>query len=169
MRFLQKLRIRKLVKKHMNRPLNINEILSRKDSTNVVVDAYEYFMRQSGWIIDGSFNEKIRVFLLCVLFDGEVANGGISQFLTADSGDRAYETVSALHTIGATEAVTLLKSSIELFPAGMVPENREERSNLMNQIDKEALAELDYKAWNCHSIHDLCYRYLMENKTSFCL
>lgn len=81
MSIFHRIKLRKQLKDHANRPLNISEILSRSDKTNVVVDAYTYFMRQSNWEIDDRFNEKIRIFLLCVLFDGEVANGGISQFL----------------------------------------------------------------------------------------
>ena len=72
---------------HINRQLDIQEIFSRDYSANVVVDAYEYHMRKCNW--DPSFMKEssVKDFLLCVLFDGEVCNDGISQFLSNGSGD----------------------------------------------------------------------------------
>ena len=166
MSIFHRIKLRKQLKDHANRPLNIFEILSRSDKTNVVVDAYTYFTRQSNWEIDDRFNEKIRIFLLCVLFDGEVANGGISQFFANSSGDHAVETADALHAIGAFESEALLRSSFCLFPNAVVPEDRGERNDLMDQIDEAKFDEIDRRVWE-GNIEKFCYMYLTENRASF--
>ena len=81
MNFFQRIKLRRQLKKHISRPLDINEILSRKSNINVVIDAYEFFMQKYHWKIDGCDSPYVRTSLLCVLYDGEIANGGISQFL----------------------------------------------------------------------------------------
>ena len=118
--------LRKSIIEHQNRPLDINEILSRKTERNVVIDAYEYFMRQSNWEIDSRFNDTVKNFLLCVLYDGEVGNGGISQFLANNSENFTHQTADALHVIGAVESEKLLRKSFELFPNGTVPKDEYE-------------------------------------------
>ena len=142
MNFFQKLKFRKELKKHVNRPLDINEILSRDTDTNVVVDAYEFFMRRCNWQIDDSFNDTIRTFLLCVLYDGEIANGGISQFL--------------------------IRKSFTLFKDGIVPASEDDRNQMIDKMADADLAfeKLDIEAYN-EDIHSLCYKYLLTNKDYF--
>ncbi len=168
MNFFQRLKLRKQLKKHINRPLDIREILSREITSNVVVDAYEFFMRQCQWIIDDRFSSCVKTFLLCVLYDGEVANGGISQFLASSSGNNAYQTADALHIIGALDAETLLRKSFTLFSNGKVPADEDTRNQMLDKISAAdtMLDQLDIQAYNT-DIHSFCYQYLMDNKDHF--
>lgn len=167
MNFFQRIKLRRYLKKHINRPLDINEILSRKSDMNVVVDAYEFFMRRYHWKIDECDRPYIRTFLLCVLYEGEIANGGISQFLANTCGNYAHQTADALHTIGALDAETLLRKSFILFREGIVPEDEIVRNKALDEIcETDTMIELDALAYNM-DISEFCYRYLMNNMACF--
>lgn len=101
MDFLKDIKIESEIEKFINRPLDIKEILMRDTDINVVVDAYEFFMRKYQWDIDNCQDLVIKNFLLAFSFDGEVQNGGFCQMFYNDSGKYTYQTVDALHTIGA--------------------------------------------------------------------
>ena len=49
---LSKNQLHRQIKEHINRPLDINEILSRESDINVAVDTYEFFMRKHHWNLD---------------------------------------------------------------------------------------------------------------------
>ncbi len=167
MNIFQKIRMRREIKRHINRPLDIAEIVSRSSDTNVVVDAYEYFMRKYHWEIDKCSSDCVRVFLLCVLFEGEIGSGGISQFLADSSGNYAHQTSDALHLIGAFDAEMLLRKSFELFPDGIVPNDETDRNNIIDGIcESDTMTDLDAKAYDT-DISRFCYKYLMMNKEQF--
>ena len=165
MNIFQKIKMRREIKRHINRPLDIAEIVSRSSDPNVVVDAYEYFMRKYHWEIDKCSSDCVRVFLLCVLFEGEIGSGGISQFLAGSSGNYAHQTSDALHLIGAFDAEMLLRKSFELFPDSVIPEDETKRQKILGMIEN-VLTPLDIEAYNTDT-YSFCYRYLMKNKDYF--
>ena len=76
-----------------------------------------------------------------VLFDtgcyfGEIVNGGMSQFFSNSSGNRAHETLAALRTIGATLCAELLEKALTLFPEGVAPVDRAKRCELLFAFEK---------------------------------
>ena len=73
----------------------------------------------------------------------EMNNGGFYQFFWNSSGEFAHETVVSLNTIGAVRTAALVQKAIDLFPGGKVPTDREEREDLLEQIQDEA-----GKVWN---------------------
>lgn len=168
MTFFQKIKFRSEMKKHIKRPLDIKEILLRDTDTNVVIDSYEFFMRQYQWEIDNCYDPIVKNFLLCVMYDGEVGNGGISQFLAHSDGKYAYQVADALHTIGAIDAEMLLRKSFTLLPDEMVPEDDDLRSQMIDRIYTEntVFNQLDIEAYNM-DIDTFCYRYIMNNKSYF--
>ncbi|MBQ2946086.1 MAG: DUF4375 domain-containing protein [Clostridia bacterium] len=157
--------LRKSIIEHQNRPLDINEILSRENECNVVVDAYDFFMRQNKWEIDDSFNKTVQNFLYSVLYDGFIGNGGISVFLIDNGGLMANSVANALHNIGAVESERILRKSFDLFPNSVIPEDETERQKLLGMIEND-LTSLDIEAYNADT-YSFCYRYLMNNKEYF--
>lgn len=139
--------LRKSIIEHQNRPLDINEILSRQNECNVVVDAYDFFMRRSKWEIDDRFNETVQNFLYCVLYDGFIGNGGISDFLADNGGIIANSVADALHNIGAIESERILRKSFQLFPGAIIPEDENEREKLLAMLEND-LSLLDIEAYN---------------------
>jgi len=133
------------MKDWQNRNLNIEEILSRDFSENVIVDAYEYYMRKCNWNPELINCPCVKDYLLCVLFIGEVDNGGVSQFLFNSSGDLTFETIEALQRIDEGYAEALI-SATQCFPGGMVPKDLETRNKIMDAFDddtRKKLEELD--------------------------
>lgn len=160
---------KKSMQEHINRELDIGEILSREYSDSVLVDAYEYCMRKCEWSPSTLEAGAVRDFLLCVLFEGEVANGGISQFLSNSSGDMAEETVSAIEKIGESETATMLRKVFQCFPNGIVPRDCDDRNNLMEQFDEKVEAQFDQFdqiLWE-HSLSQSCYTFLQCHKNDF--
>ena len=167
MNFFQRVKLRRQVKQYINRPLDIREIISRESDTNVVVDTYEFFMRKYHWEIDECDSPYVKIFLLCVRYDGEIANGGISQFLANTSCNYAHQTADALHTIGALDAETLLRKSFLLFSDGIVSEDEVAKNTILDEISEtDAMMKLDTAAYNT-DICSFCYQYLTKNKTQF--
>jgi hypothetical protein len=79
-------------------------------------------------------------------FFGEIVNGGMSQFFSNSSGDRAHETLAALRTMGAALCVQLLEKELTLFPGGIAPTDRQKRCDLLfafEERDPQFLEEID--------------------------
>jgi hypothetical protein len=79
-------------------------------------------------------------------FQGEVINGGFSQFFANTSGDRAHESLTALRRIGAPLSVDLLEKAMTLFPGGIAPVEQQRRCELLfafEEREPEFLEELD--------------------------
>lgn len=159
---------KKMMKEHARRKLDIKEILLREYSDNVVVDAYEYCMRKCNWDPSTLEESSVKVFLLCIVFVGEVGNGGISKFLSSSSGDMAEETVLAMEKIDKPMS-KLLRKALQCFPDGIAPKDCDKRNALMKQFNEETekhLDELDRIAWE-HDISQNCYEFLQANKNDF--
>lgn len=150
------------------RELNIREILSKAYSEDVVHDVYDYCMRKCDWNPFVLEDGNVKDFLLCMLFQNEVDNGGICQFFFNSSGDLSSETKAALKRIDP-EAAGVLHKAINCFPDGVVPEDREIRNNLMDQFDEETaerLESLDGELF-AHNRTKLCYDFLQAHKEDF--
>lgn len=159
----------KLMKEHVNRKLDIQEILSREYSDNVVIDAYEYCMRKCKWEPSTLNDGNVRDFLLCVLFEGEIDNGGIYQFLSDSSGNMTKETVLALENIGEVEIARLLRDALQCFPNGTVPKDCDARNALMEQFDERAeeqFNKFDQIIWE-HSVFQNCHKFLKAHENDF--
>ena len=159
---------KKSLKQYQNRELDIHEILSREYSENVVIDAYEYCMRKCNWDPSVLKDGSIKDFLLCVVFDGEVGNGGISQFLSDSSGDMCEETLTALKKLD-DEYANLLIEALKYFPDGIAPKDRNLRNDLMDQFNESIINridELDQIAYE-HEMSRKVYDYLMAHKSDF--
>lgn len=89
--------------------------------------------------------DSARVLFDTGFFAGEITNGGISQFFTNSSGNRAHETLAALRAIGAALCVDLLEKALSLFPDGIAPVDRQKRCELLfafEERDPQFLDEL---------------------------
>jgi len=57
-------------------------------------------------------------------FEGEVINGGISQFFSNTSGNCAHESLAGLQQIGAALCAELLEKALTLFLGSIAPADR---------------------------------------------
>ena len=91
-------------------------------------------------------SEPAQVLFNTGCFAGEIINGGISQFFSNSSGNRANETLAGLRAIGAVLCVKLLEKGLSLFPDAIAPVDRQKRCELLfafEERDPQFLEELD--------------------------
>ncbi len=154
--------------KRENSNLDIQEILSREYSEDAVIDAYEYCMKKCDWDPSVLADGNIKDFLLGMLFQAEVDNGGISQFFFNSAGDQSRETVAALTKIDA-ESARILSEALSCFPNGIAPRDRQARNNLMDQFDEETANRLEKleEIISGHNSSKSYYDFLQEHKEDF--
>ena len=157
------------MQQYMNRPLAIEDILSRPYSPDVLLDAYDYYMRKYDYDCNRCSCMVVRDFLLTELFESEVNNGGLSQFLFNSSGNDFEDTISALRHIRADNAAEILEKVRALFPGNIVPRDREMRCDLMEKLG--AVLEDALDKWEsplyAMDFSSLQYAYLQMHKAEF--
>ena len=154
--------------KRENSKLDIQEILSREYSEDAVIDAYEYCMKKCDWDPSVLADGNIKDFLLGMLFQAEVDNGGISQFFFNSSGDLSQETVAALTKVDAKSA-RILAEALACFPNGVAPRDRQIRNDLMDRFDEETVNRLELleEVISGHDSSKSYYDFLQEHKEDF--
>ena len=154
--------------KRENSKLDIQEILSRKYSEDAVIDTYEYCMKKCDWDPSVLADGNIKDFLLGMLFQAEVDNGGISQFFFNSSGDLSQETVAALTKVDAKSA-RILAEALACFPNGVAPRDRQIRNDLMDRFDEETVKRLELleEVISGHDSSKSYYDFLQEHKEDF--
>ena len=94
----------------------------------------------------GQLTPGQQAFLLTLIFDGQVCNGGFCQFFFNSSGNLAPETALALRFLGAHEHRRLLERAMSVFGPRPYPtdfhERNERLANLPDEVDP-ILTELD--------------------------
>jgi hypothetical protein len=75
--------------------------------------------------------------VVCVVsaLEAEVNSGGLDQFFFNSAGDRATETIAALHSIGAHAAAAIVEEACALFPAGRPSSDRSTRQRQLLKLD----------------------------------
>jgi hypothetical protein len=88
---------------------------------------------------------------LCLIYTGEVGNGGHSQFFMNRGGRFIEDTLSALATVGLLELASTLGEAASEFPNHRVPASPDEAEQAYNQladISIDRLAVLDRRAFS---------------------
>jgi hypothetical protein len=101
----------------------------------------------------------------------EINNGGFSQYFVNSSGDFAHETVKSLRAIGANHTADILQAAIDEFPNKKVPRDRDERTELVRQIEEianEKWEDLDQKFFEYKDdLNSLNIEYVKKHRTEF--
>jgi hypothetical protein len=93
----------------------------------------------------------LRTYYFVGCFDGELVNGGMSQFFSNSAGDYSLETLAALKEIGATMSAGLLEKALTIFPNREAPSDRKLRCELLFAFEErdpkflEELTDVYYK------------------------
>jgi len=82
-----------------------------------------------------SYGERMVLEVIALM--GEVLNGGFHQYLWNSSGDSAEQVRSMLRDIGANHTTDMMDRISGFFPGGRIPEEREERWRLMEELETE--------------------------------
>lgn len=152
---------------------DISSIWKIEDKNDFVISLYGYLSEKC------KYSERIenlslyeRTFYLCQVFEGEINNGGFSQFFYNSSGNFAIETIGSLVEIGGVKTSELLIKSISVFPNSQVPKLKDEREELLDEILNEQNSEMLETCDNAFykyedNLLDLNYNYLMSHKGDF--
>ncbi len=149
---------------HANEVSNkdMNEILEGEIDEDTLYEVYIRLCEKTDYLEDlNQCNEVEKTFLLLYDFDGEVANGGVEQFIV-NCYENKEETLKTLEKLKLENSYQYLKSALELYPKNYIEYNED-------KILSEKLSKLDEQYYNLHEkeFYDFIYQFVEENKTEF--
>jgi hypothetical protein len=71
---------------------------------------------------------------------GDILNGGFSQYLTNSAADRAEEVKGYLRAIGAKATLKIFSDVSKLFPDGVIPGDRSQRDAIIRPIEQSIMS-----------------------------
>lgn len=87
---------------------------------------------------------------LCLIYSGEVSNGGHSRFFLNRGGRHVLQTIAALNTTGLADLAPLLRSAVATFPQAHVPVEPDDVETELDNLTPDrqrTLADLDRQAF----------------------
>ena len=109
-----------------------------------------------------------RIIYLIGDVEGEVNNGGFSQYFFNSSGKYANEAISALKTVGAEYTSSLLEQAMKIYKNGPTSESRNEPEEDLTEDQEEKLNELDNKFYEYKdNLSKLQIEYIKNHITDF--
>lgn len=152
--------------------MSIDAILQMKDQTSALIELDTQVNKLSNYGEDLTKLTKPQQDLLFIEnLEREVNNGGFNQFYWNSSGDYAMETVAALKAVGAHKAAEILIKANSAWPNQSVPKDREERQELLENIEEQSnpvWAQCDSEFYqNPDNITELLLDYVKRNKAEF--
>jgi hypothetical protein len=88
---------------------------------------------------------------LCLIYSGEVGNGGHAQYFLNRGGRLVGDTTLALSSVSLERLAETLRFACQQFPLGEVPESGSAVEKLFQRLPASAFAEfdrLDRQVWN---------------------
>lgn len=156
----------------MTRISNLDSLLS-SDNTNSSIIELDNFI---GELCEygnhyNKLTEPQKLFYFNQNLEREINNGGFNQFFCNTSGENAHETILSLKAIGADKTSDILQKAIDQFPNKIVPKNRDERTEIVEQIEEtanEVWDNLDQKFYEYEDdLNTLNIEYVKKNKDFF--
>lgn len=75
--------------------------------------------------------------------NGQICNGGFSQFFFNSYGELAEEALQGFRLLGMAEYADILEQAYAAFPARPIPKSRETRIALLDQMSAESTTDAD--------------------------
>jgi hypothetical protein len=150
----------------------LDQLLAANQDEETIVKLFDFLSDIS------EYGEKIevlnphqRVVYYIEILETEINNGGFNQYFFNSYGNFAHETIAALSEIKAHKTSEILKLAVAAFPNKTAPKDREERQNIMDDIEDAAnliWEELDQKFYLYDDdINGLLINYIKLNRASF--
>ncbi len=144
-----------------------------------ITDKNQFLVAMNGWICRkcnygedmGKLSEAEKIFFLNNQLEQEINNGGLSQFFFNSSGDFANEIEYSLRSIGAVHTEKIYSKAL-LALGGELPENRDEREEMLDNILTDNVSELLNECDNefykyLDNLEELNYQFIIKNKEQF--
>lgn len=100
---------------------------------------------------------------LCLIYTGEVGNGGHDQFFLNHGGDYTERALMALQAMGFDDLQGCLERACQVFTNGKVPRDFEEVERVIDSFSDEQLNRLhslDQEVWSMRDIDERLLAYL---------
>ncbi len=156
----------------MTRIDNLETLLSSDDTNGSIIELDNFIgdLCSYGDEMD-NLTEPQKQFYYNQCIEREINNGGFNQYFINSSGDFAHQTIQSLTAIGATTTADILQKAIEQFPDKKVPQDKDERIELVEQIEEtanEVWEELDQKFFEyADDLNTLNLNFIRQHKADF--
>jgi hypothetical protein len=156
----------------MKRIANLDRLLTADNVNGSVIELDNFICEACSWGDDmDTLTDSQRNFYYNQNLEREINNGGFNQYFINSSGDFAHETINSLKTIGANHTADILQSAIDQFPDKKVPSDRDERIDVVRQIEvtaNEKWEELDQKFFEYKdNLNSLNIEYVKKHRDEF--
>lgn len=151
---------------------NLDSLLSADNLNDSVIELDKFICELCEWGDNmNTLTDAQRNFYYNQNLEREVNNGGFNQYFLNSCGDFAHETIKSLRTIGANHTADILQSAIDEFPDKNVPNDRDERTDIVEQIEEtanEKWEDLDQKFFEYKDdLNTLNIEYVRKFRTEF--
>jgi len=153
--------------------INHLEALLLSDNTNTSIIELDNFIGELCAYGDEmeTLTEPQKLFYYIQCLEREVNNGGFNLYFINSSGEFAHQTIQSLKLIGANTTADILQKAIDQFPDKKVPQDRDERNELVEQIEataNEVWNELDQQFYEyIDDLNTLNINYVRQHKAFF--
>ena len=152
--------------------IDIEKLLVSEDINGSIIELDNFLGELCSYGNDlDKLTEQQKNFYFNQNLEREINNGGFNQFFFNSAGDFAHETVNSLAVVGANKTAEILKKAIAQFPDHKVPSDRNNRQEILSQIEEDAKdiwEELDQKFFIYEdNLNDLNLEYVRKNKDKF--
>lgn len=141
--------------------------LPEDDLYNAVLD--RTFHAMEGWEDDreglATLTEAARAFYVCILYESEVCNGGLCQFLDNSSRLLTPYVSESLTRIGAEEHRKLFDDFLSATHLAM--DTLVDGESVFNQVSDQAFDDFDQRFYDLGPLLPLLDAYVRANKTAF--
>jgi hypothetical protein len=156
----------------MKRIPNLDILLNSEDTNRSIIEFDNFIGELCDYGDDFSkLTDYQKLFYLNQNLEREINNGGFKQYFFNSSGDNAHETILSLKAIGADTTADILQKAIDQFPNKTVPKDRDERTEIVEQIEEvadEVWNELDQKFYEYQDdLNILNIEYVKKYKNFF--
>jgi len=156
----------------MTRIDNLETVLSSDDTNGSIVELDNFIGDLCSYGDDmDKLTEPQKQFYYNQCLEREINNGGFNQYFINSSGDFSHKTIQSLIVIGANTTADILQKAIDQFPDKKVPQDRDERIELVEQIEETAnefWEKLDQKFFEyADDLNTLNLNFVKQNKADF--
>lgn len=109
---------------------------------------------------------------LCLIYSGEVGNGGHDQFFSNRGGRYMDDNLASLSRVGLTRPRDILTKACGVFPDGRVPTDREAADAVLEALSnrsRKLLSELDRELWGVPAVDETLLQYLRAHAAELLL
>lgn len=102
-----------------------------------------------------SLTEPQRYYSAVLACDGEINNGGISQYFVNSSGDQWKDALAGFEAMGCTERAAILREAVAMFGAAGPSTDREKRQDQLSKLyrrNDEIFDDLETRYFNCPEV-----------------